>query len=68
MIRVLNYASVSPSYTLTLEQFKGVTKRTKGKKESYTLTCEIGGKTKSTQQVFIDRGQVRTFDLRRACR
>ena len=68
VIRVLNFASVSPSYTLTLGQFEGVTKRTKGKKETYTLSCEVKGKTLSKQQVFIDRGQVRTFDLRRACR
>ncbi|CAB4756230.1 unannotated protein [freshwater metagenome] len=46
----------------------GVTKRTKGKKESYTLTCEVDGKVESAQKVFIDRGQVRSLDLRRACR
>ena len=68
VIRVLNFASVSPSYTLTMGQYKGVTKRTKGEKESYTLTCEVDGKAKSSQKVFIDRGQVRSLDLRRACR
>jgi hypothetical protein len=68
VIRVLNFASVSPSYTLTMGQYKGVTKRTKGQKESYTLTCEVDGKVESAQKVFIDRGQVRSLDLRRACR
>jgi hypothetical protein len=68
VIRVLNFASVSPSYTLTMGQYKGVTKRTKGQKESYTLTCEVDGKVKSSQRVVIDRGQVRALDLRRACR
>ena len=68
VVRVLNFASVSPSYTLTMGQYKGVTKRTKGQKEAYTLTCEVDGKAKSSQKVFIDRGQVRSLDLRRACR
>ena len=66
---VVNYASVSPTYTVEFGQYAkkgGAT--TKGKKESYTLSCEVGGKVLSKQQVFIDRGQVRTFDLRRACR
>lgn len=68
VVRVLNFASVSPSYTLTMGQYKGVTKRTKGTKESYTLTCEVDGKVRSSQKVVIDRGQVRSLDLRRACR
>jgi len=68
VLRVLNYASVSPSYTLQLDRFDAVTKRTKGSKESYTLTCEVGGKVRSSKKVFIDRGQVKKLDLRRACR
>ena len=68
VIRVLNYASVAPTYTLQLDQFDAQLKRTKGTKESYVLTCEVGGKVRSKQQVFIDRGQVRALDLRRACR
>lgn len=68
VVRVLNYASVSPSYTLQLDHFDAVRKRTKGIKEAYTLTCEVGGKARSSRQVFIDRGQVRRLDLRRACR
>ena len=31
--------------------------------ESYTLTCEVGGKVLDTQQVQIDRGQVKQLDL-----
>lgn len=68
VLRVLNYASVSPSYTLQMDQFDAVTKRTKGTKESYTLTCEVGGKVQSKKKIFIDRGQVKKMDLRRACR
>ena len=68
VVRVINFASASPTYTLTLGQFDGVTKRTKGMKEAYTLTCEVKGKARSSQKVFIDRGQVRKLDLRRACR
>ena len=68
VLRVLNYASVSPTYTLQLDQFDAVKKRTKGKKEAYTLTCEVGGKVKSSKKVFIDRGQTKRLNLRRACR
>ena len=31
--------------------------------ESYTLTCEVGGRVFDTQQVEIDRGQVKQLDL-----
>ena len=31
--------------------------------ESYTLTCEQGGRVFDTQQVQIDRGQVKQLDL-----
>lgn len=67
VLRVLNYASVTPSYTLTAAQYDATTVTTPGRKESYTLTCSYGGKVLSTQQLQIDRGQARSLDLRQ-CR
>ena len=34
--------------------------------ESYTLTCELGGRVLDTQQVQVDRGETKQLDLR-AC-
>ncbi|WP_435742297.1 M14 family zinc carboxypeptidase [Nocardioides sp. SYSU DS0663] len=67
VVRVINFASVSPSYTLDLALHESVTVRTPGKRERYTLTCEKGGKVLQTTKVFVDRGQVRRIDLG-ACR
>lgn len=63
VLRVVNYASVSPSYTLTTGQYDGRTVRTPGKREGYTLTCEKGGKVLQRTQVVVARGQVRELDL-----
>uniref|UniRef100_UPI002B277AF2 hypothetical protein n=1 Tax=Nocardioides sp. TaxID=35761 RepID=UPI002B277AF2 len=68
VMRVVNYASAAPTFTLTTEAFDSVTKTTKGAKERYTLTCERNGKVKATKKVFIDRGQVKKFNFRKACR
>ncbi len=64
VLRVINFASASPTYTLTAGLFDAVTKRTEGKREAYTLTCEKGGKVLQETRVFIDRGQRKTVDLR----
>ncbi len=63
VLRVTNYASVAPSYTLTESFFDAQVKTTRGKRESYRLTCERGGKVLQSTQVFIDRGQVKRVDL-----
>ena len=68
VIRVLNYASVSPTYTVDVGQFQAKQAMTKGVKEKYTLTCEVKGKVQSKKKVSLKRGQVRKVDLRRACR
>jgi hypothetical protein len=36
--------------------------------ESYTLTCEVGGKVLDTQQVQVDRGETRQLDLKACAR
>ena len=68
VVRVVNYGSVSPSYTVEVGQYATRSTSTDGKREKYTLTCEVDGRALATRKVFIDRGQVRRFDLERACR
>jgi hypothetical protein len=63
VLRVLNFASVSPTYDLTAGLHEAVTRRTEGTRESYTLTCEKRGTVLQTTQVFIDRGQSKVVDL-----
>jgi len=63
VLRVINFASTSPTYTLTESFFEATTKTTEGKRESYTLTCEKKGKVLQTSKVFIARGQVKRIDL-----
>ena len=44
-----------------------MTTTTDGKRESYTLTCEKRGKVLQETQLFIDRGQSRSVNLKQ-CR
>ena len=67
VLRVTNYASASPTYTLTESFFDARTLTTEGKREAYTLTCEKKGKVLQTVRVFIGRGQTKQVDLG-ACR
>jgi hypothetical protein len=60
---VINFASVTPSYTLTEKLFNSVTRHTAGKRERYTLTCEKKGTVLQQQQVFIRRGDARWIDF-----
>jgi hypothetical protein len=64
VLRVINYASVSPDYTLTASLFDTVVKRTAGKRESYVMTCEKNGRVLQRERVFIARGQSKALDLR----
>ncbi len=68
LLRVVNYASAAPSFTLTTDAFDAIVKTTKGAVERYTLTCEKAGKVKKSKKILVERGQVKKFDLRRACR
>jgi len=63
VLRVINYSSVAPSYTLTESFFDATTSTTEGKRESYRLTCEVRGKVLQSTKVFITRGQVKQVDL-----
>ena len=68
VLRVINYASATPTYTLTTEAFDSTTKTTKGGVERYTLTCEKAGKVKVSKKILVKRGQVKKFNLRKACK
>ena len=68
VLRVVNYASVAPDFTLTTEAFESVTRTSEGSIERYTLTCEKNGTVKARKKVLVDRGQVKRLDLRKACR
>jgi hypothetical protein len=63
VLRVVNYASATPSYTLTAALFDTRTRWTAGKQEAYTLTCEKSGTVLQTARVFIDRGDRKQIDL-----
>ncbi len=63
VLRVVNYSSVSPTYTLKASLFETVTKRTAGKREAYVMTCEKNGRVLQQERVFIARGQVKALDL-----
>jgi hypothetical protein len=67
VVRVINYASVTPSYTVTQEQFNAVTKYTEGTTESYTLTCTVNGQLRQSTQVTIARGEAQSVP-RSLCR
>ncbi|MBZ5735685.1 hypothetical protein K8Z61_14415 [Nocardioides sp. TRM66260-LWL] len=66
--RVRNAGSVAPSHTVVFGQYDATTVRTPGKREAYTLTCELRGSVRSSQRIFINRNQTRELDLSRACR
>ena len=67
VLRVVNYSSVAPSYTLTSGAYDSVARHTQGVKERYVLTCERDGKIELRTTVYVARGQVRNLDLSR-CR
>ena len=70
VLRVINYASASPTYTLEaalVEETVTGTYVVPGKTERWTLTCEKGGTVLDTLKVVVDRGEVARVDLS-ACR
>ncbi len=66
VLRVINFASVSPDYTLTadvLDERVTGTQTVPGTIERWTLTCEKQGRVLQTLQVRVDRGAVSRVDL-----
>ncbi|MGH2762575.1 MAG: M14 family metallopeptidase [Thermoleophilaceae bacterium] len=65
--RVVNYAAAEP-YDGTVT-FEGPEPYQAAQQETWTLFCEQSeGTIRSARQVFVDRGQRRTLDLRQGCR
>jgi hypothetical protein len=63
VLRVINYAGASPSYTLTADLFRAKVISTPGKRESYTLTCSKGNDVLQKSRVYVARGQILNLDL-----
>ena len=67
VVRVINYAAAEPwSGTVT---FEGPEPYQEAQQETWTLSCEQPeGTIRSARQVYVERGQRRSIDLRRDCR
>jgi hypothetical protein len=66
VLRVVNFAAVSPTYTLTatlLHEKVVSTKTVPGQVERWTLTCEKHGKVLQRSKVRVDRGDLARVDL-----
>ena len=68
VLRVVNHASVAPTYTVTTAAFDSTIRTTEGRVERYTLTCEKGGKVKASKKVLVERGQVMKLNFKKSCR
>jgi Zinc carboxypeptidase len=67
VVRVINYAALEPwSGTVT---FEGPEPYQQAQQETWTLSCEQPeGTIRSARQVFVERGERRSLDLRSDCR
>jgi hypothetical protein len=63
VLRVINFASVTPSWTLTAALFQADSSTVPGLVENWTMTCERNGQVVQTVPVVIDRGQQLRVDL-----
>jgi hypothetical protein len=63
VLRVINFASATPSWTLTASLFDADTTTVPGLVENWTLTCERDGHAMKRVPVVIDRGQQLAVDL-----
>lgn len=66
VLRVINFASVTPTYTLTAGLYNATEQTTAPLVEAWTLTCEMDGQVRQTVPVIVDRGQHVKVDLQ-AC-
>ena len=66
VLRVINFASVTPSYTLTAELFDSMlvsSEEVPGLIENWTLSCEKDGRVLEQVPVVVDRGEQVKVDL-----
>jgi len=68
VLRVINFASVSPTYTLTAGLYDATEQTTAPLVEAWTLTCERDGRVLQTVPVIVDRGQQVSVDLKECTR
>jgi hypothetical protein len=54
---MINFASVTPSWTLTASLFDAETSTVPGLVETWTLTCERDGRVIERVPVTVERGQ-----------
>ncbi|WP_242611095.1 M14 family zinc carboxypeptidase [Blastococcus saxobsidens] len=66
VLRAINFASVTPTWTLTASLFEAETSTVPGLVEAWTLTCERDGRVVERVPVVVDRGQQLRVDLK-AC-
>jgi hypothetical protein len=63
VLRVINFASVTPSWTLTASLFTTDSRTVAGLVETWTMTCERDGRVIQRVPVTVDRGQRLRVDL-----
>ncbi len=63
VLRVINYASVTPTYTLTAALYEADELAVPGLIENYTLTCERRGVVLEQRSIVVARGQQVKADL-----
>jgi murein tripeptide amidase MpaA len=68
VIRVVNFASITPTYTAEAALYDATEQLTAPLVEAYTLTCEQDGQVLQTVPVVVDRGQQVKVDLRQCAR
>jgi murein tripeptide amidase MpaA len=68
VLRVVNFASVAPTYTLTAGLYDATEQTTAPLVEAWTLTCERDGRVLQTVPVVVDRGQQVSVDLKECAR
>jgi hypothetical protein len=66
VLRVVNFASLAPTWTLTASSFDTAIEGVTGLVETWTMTCERDGKVRERVPVVVDRGQRLKVDLK-AC-
>ncbi|MBC9727582.1 carboxypeptidase [Streptomyces sp. TRM68367] len=64
MLRVENWASVAPTWTLTASLYDATVDQVGGLIENWTLSCEKDGKVLQQVPVVVDRGQRVKADLK----
>ena len=68
VLRVINFASLTPTYTLTAGLYDATEQTTAPLVEAWTLTCEKDGAVLQSVPVVVERGQQVSVDLKECSR